>query len=419
MPSLRSLALLIPALLSTASALPANCKRARALANGKAIYILTNEAENAVVAVPIGPNGQLLAEGTTSTKTGGAGGAGIDGAANAPAAPDSLFSQGALTVAGKSLFAVNPGSNTVTMFSISGDTSTTLTMVGRPVPIQGEFPVTVAASAKHKLVCVGSTGAKSGISCANFDTITGLGEFDGLRDFELGQTTPPVGPTNTVSHAFFSDDESSLFVTVKGDPAVQGKRGFFSVFPVETDCSAAGADMPATLARTDTRSSPLGTLVMFGSAPVPGSRNGDVFVTDASFGAAIVRVDKQTDRAATVGNQDIAGQKATCWVAISPFTRTAFVTDVAVNRLIEMSVGDAGVLGEVNLATSNSDPGLLDIRAAGTFVYALSPGNGTTGAAISVVDVSGGRGRGKAVQHFEGLAQLGAGKNSMGMAILP
>lgn len=64
---------------------------------GKAIYFLTNDAENAVVAVPIGANG-MLSKGTV-TKTGGAGSISVD-AKGKPATPDALVAQSSLTVVG-------------------------------------------------------------------------------------------------------------------------------------------------------------------------------------------------------------------------------------------------------------------------------------------------------------------------------
>jgi hypothetical protein len=65
---------------------------------GKAVYFLTNGAENAVVALPIGKDG-MLAKGTV-TKTGGAGSAAINGATKQPALPDALVGQSSLTVVG-------------------------------------------------------------------------------------------------------------------------------------------------------------------------------------------------------------------------------------------------------------------------------------------------------------------------------
>lgn len=374
-------------------------------ATGKAIYFITNEAENAIVALPIGKNG-MVSKGST-TKTGGKGSISINGAKMMPADTDALVSQSALTVAGSHIFAVNAGSNTITMFAINPADATCLTMVGQPVAVPGEFPNTVAASMKNKLVCVGTSGAKAGISCASFSGQTGIGAMDALRPFALNQTTPPVGPTNTVSHTFFSSDETRLFTTVKGDPPAN-KTGFLSVFPIQ---QAMGG--MSKLSMTETRSSPNGTLVLFGSAPIA-NRPNSIFVTDASFGAAVLSVDNMS-KATVAGKQAIQGQAATCWSTISPLTNTAFVTDVAVNRVVEMSIDDAKIVSTLDLS-ANGDMGLIDLRAAGGFVYALAPGNGSMPAAVTVLDVSGGKGTMKQAQHFK-LSGI-AGNTAMGMAVL-
>ena len=79
-------------LLSTVFARPA-------CSNGKAVYLITNDEVNAVVALPISKNG-LLGAGTR-LPTGGAGSNSISGATDGPAAPDALVSQSAITVAGQ------------------------------------------------------------------------------------------------------------------------------------------------------------------------------------------------------------------------------------------------------------------------------------------------------------------------------
>jgi DNA-binding beta-propeller fold protein YncE len=158
--------------------------------------------------------------------------------------------------------------------------------------------------------------------------------------------------------------------------------------------------------------------VLFGSSTIPGSD--DLFVADASFGGAVLTKSRSingtspaADAAFMVkGKGVVDGQKATCWVAISPATKTAFVTDVSVNRLVEMSVKDASIKRILDLS-ANGDPGLIDLRAAGNFVYALSPGNGTAPAAVTVVDAV----AGKQVQHFQ-LLGFKVGKNMQGMAML-
>ena len=78
-----------------ASCAPLDC-RAAAI-TGKALYLITNEDQNAIVSLPINPDGSL-GQGT-STSTGGAGSVAVD-AAGDPATPDALLSQSALKVAG-------------------------------------------------------------------------------------------------------------------------------------------------------------------------------------------------------------------------------------------------------------------------------------------------------------------------------
>jgi hypothetical protein len=293
------------------------------------------------------------------------------------------------------------------MFSISAKDPTKLTALGQSASVPGDFPVTVAASAKNNLVCVGTTGAKSGVSCTSFSS-QGLGKMDALRPFGLGQTTPPVGPFNTVSQVFFSSDESVLFTAVKGNPPANN-TGFISAFPVNAKSPCGGAI--TTLSTTETRSSPAGTAVLFGSAAIPGSTS--LFVTDASFGAAVLAVDS-SDKTTLTGKGVIADQSATCWVAISDVTGNAYVTDIAVNHIVEMSTKDASIISSTDLS-ANGGTGLTDIASGGNFLYALSAGDGKAKATVTVLDVSGGKV--KQVQYFD-VSSTGAGKNSQGMTLL-
>ncbi|KAI1451723.1 hypothetical protein F4805DRAFT_450351 [Annulohypoxylon moriforme] len=377
-------------------------------ATGKAVYIITNDQANAIVALPIQADGTLGAG--TVTPSGGNGLAAIDGATNQPAGPDSLASQSALTVAGNHIFAVNPGSNSLSMLSISKQDPTKLTLVGKPAALPGQFPNTVAASMKNKLACVGATGMTAGITCAPF-TSKGLGAMDTLRSIDLGQSTPPVGPTNTVSHAFFSEDENTLYTTVKGDPTVN-KTGFLSSLSIQKAGGCGGVSMTAA-ATKDERTSPNGTAVLFGSQVIPGTNN--IFATDASFGAAILAVDPKSGQASIAAKQVVADQSATCWSAFSKSTGSVFVTDVGKARVLEMSAKDASIINTVDLS-AGGDPGFIDLKASGDFLYVLSPGNGTTGASINVLDLSGGQGKAKSIQRFALDGQ--AGKSAQGVAIL-
>ena len=75
-------------------------------ADAKAIYFMTNQATNSIVAIPVGSDGIL--SGGTSIGTGGAGSNLIDTMTNGPAAPDALASQGSVKVSGNASPARSP-----------------------------------------------------------------------------------------------------------------------------------------------------------------------------------------------------------------------------------------------------------------------------------------------------------------------
>jgi len=295
------------------------------------------------------------------------------------------------------LFAVNAGDNTLSMFVIDTTDPTKLTMVGKPGVTGGDFPTSVAASAKLKTVCVAHTGFVAGVTCTSFDPTKGLGSFDYIRPFNLRQSNPPTGPLNGIGDTLFTEDSRSLITLVKGDPTVNN-TGFVSIFPVSDD---------GCVSTQGTQSSPAGTAVLFGTALIPGTTN--VLATDASFGSAILNLQTLT---APVAVTKLADQKATCWAAVSQLTRTGFVTDVGVNHLVEVDLVSGAVVKELN--STNGNPGMIDLETAGPGIFALSPGNGSTPAAVTVFDISGGRGSAKEVQNF---AVAGADKNAQGMAL--
>jgi hypothetical protein len=285
------------------------------------------------------------------------------------------------------------------MFSISATDPTQLTMIGAPGATGGDFPTSVAVSSSLKTACVGHTGANAGISCAKFDPTTGLGAFDALRPFNLGQTNPPTGPTNGIGDTFFNEDSSTLITTVKGNPAVNN-TGFVSSFPVAN----------GTVSIQDTQISPAGTAVLFGTALIPGSSN--VLATDASFGAAVLSLNNLSTPLATT---KIVDQKATCWAAVSTLTGSGFVTDVAANHLVEVDLVSGTIVTEFN--STNGNPGMIDLQTLGSKIFALSPGNETIPPAVTVFDISGGQGSVKEVQNFA-VADLGVDKNAQGMALI-
>jgi hypothetical protein len=102
----------------------------------KAIYFMSNQDENSIIMLPVQADG-TLGEGSTIA-TGGKGGSLIDAMTNEPAQTDVLASQGAVRVLGDNLFAVNAGSNSLSMFAIDPQDPTNLAPVGQPAETGGD-----------------------------------------------------------------------------------------------------------------------------------------------------------------------------------------------------------------------------------------------------------------------------------------
>lgn len=362
----------------------------------KAVYFLTNDVANAVVALKVNSDG-TLSDGSI-IPTGGAGGTGV-GADGQPAIPDPLFSQGALATSGNLLAAVNAGSNTLSLFSIDPRNPTQLKMVGEPVDTLGDFPVTVALSAPLSLACVANSGARAGVACFRI-TKRGLAPADGpLRTLDINQTTPPAGPAGTVSQAFFNNDKTALLVMVKGNPAANA-TGFMAVYPVwDGKVSVHGS-----------QSSPNGTALLFGSVQVPGTSH--ILATDPSFGAALIDVGRR-GTGTTLALTNIPGQMATCWATFSRAANAVFVTDGAVNNLVGINPANGQIQSTTVL--DNGNGGMLDLEAAGDFVYALAPSNQT---AVTVFGVGKGDRGVVQVQNFRP-GGLKAPLRVQGMAVWP
>lgn len=300
------------------------------------------------------------------------------------------------------LVAVNPGSNTVSLFTISRADPTVLRLVGKPVSTFGEFPVSVALSIKKKLACVANTGAIAGLACYRTSAKTGLTPLSEklLTTFDIGQSTPATGPFNSVSQTLFNADASALITILKGIPKTKN-TGFVSVLPIQNDYPV----IP------DVRSSPNGTVVLFGSVIIPSSRSStELFATDAAFGTTTLSLSPSL-KFSSFTKTTIPGQIATCWATFSPLTRTAFVTDVATNRLVEIDPSTGTTLQITTLP--NKNPGMIDLVTAGRFLYALSPASPGRQGAVVVVEV--GSGAPRMVQNFESKV---AGSAAQGMAIL-
>ncbi|KAK2749738.1 hypothetical protein FQN55_002974 [Onygenales sp. PD_40] len=341
----------------------------------KAVYFTSNNKRNSVVALKVNEDG-TLSEGSVAL-TEGHGGQAIN-ANGEPNGPDALTSQHALAVSEDILVSVNAGSSTLSLFKINKENPTELTLIGTPVHTLGDFPNTVAVSAKLSLACVANTGARAGIACFKI-TKKGLHSVDNhLRPFELEQSTPPSTTKRSFSDIIFSEDQSALLAFVKGDMATN-RTALLAVYPIGSGHVSKHGIM------TDLEN----VSNVFGVVQIPGTHN--ILATDPSRGAALIKVGKD-GKGETLKSIDIEGQMATCWAAYSPASNTVFVTDGAVNRLVDIDA-DGNIITKTPLENGNG--AMFDMVAAGDFVYALSPGNRT---AMAVVHVGGGEVR--QVQNF-------------------
>jgi hypothetical protein len=278
------------------------------------------------------------------------------------------------------------------MFRIHDNDPTRLTLLGNPVSSGGDFPMSIAASRRHQLVCVANSGAKAGIACARYSE-RGLENVDTLRPFALNQTTPPMGPPNTVSQTFFNDDESALIATVKGVP-MTANHGFVSTFPADN----------GRVSQTGFKSTPAGMTLEFGAVPIPGSNH--IVISDPSIGAATVSLDASTGNTAVVSLATVAGQKATCWAIFAPSTGTVFLGDGGINNLVEIDPRSGAQLRTFN--STNGNTGNFDMGVRGRYLYSLSAKTGS----VAVFDVN--EKMIKDVQNFKPAAET---VNAVGVAV--
>lgn len=290
---------------------------------------------------------------------------------------------------------MNAGSDSISIFSIDPCYPTNITLVGDPVQLAGNFPVTIAVSEELALLCVGTVGNANGIECFKKSENAHLTpDGYGLRSFGIDTPTPPTMTTDGVSDLFFSQDNKRLYAPVKGDGL--GDDGWISVFPV----------VNGSVATKDIRTTPSGIEFLFGGFQVPNSDN-TIFLSDSSFGAVVLKFDDKGN--ATLVGKGVASPAVTalCWAQYSNVSQSAWVTSPVSNSLLAYDVDTAAVIGQTNITNPNG--GLGDFVVPGKYLYGLATGasNGTV-AGIAVVDISKGPTSPETVQFFS----IGHGVNN-------
>ena len=300
-----------------------------------------NTSGNQVVAYHRAADGTLSF--AASYDTGGLGGQ-LTGSVT-----DHLASQGSLTYdpGHALLYAVNAGSNTITVFVASGDRLFRQQIISSG----GRFPVSVAVHGS--LVYV--------LNALNGGSVRGYRVFDG-RLFPLRGSkrrlhlNPAASPqfVNTPGQVAFSPDGSQLIVTTKANG---------------NDVDVFGVRPGGTLTASPVVNAEAGTVpfaVTFDPA-------GNLAVTEAGPGA-LATFTLNSDGTITPIDAVNTGQSATCWVT-SDGTRL-FTSNTGSSDLSRFTSGADGHL--TLLGQTATDPGTVDASVApgGHFLYAQTGGNG-------------------------------------------
>jgi len=295
-----------------------------------AAYFITNEPDgNFVVAAQLNSDGSMVFDRAVSTS--GVGAHGV----TSPNGPDALFSQGAVKASstGNVLAAINPGSATVSLFSINPQNPVDIQPIGQPVSTEGEFPMSLAFNKNGTQACVLNGGAVNGVNCYKVDAKLGLVAMPNtLRTIGVNQTTPANGPAGSVSHVIFSEDGSKLIASVKGTPPTPG---FFATWDVAADGS-----LSQDFAKVEP---PKGGLLPFGMTVIPGMNA--LLAADAGLGFDVV--DLSTVKAGSNSSSlessknsatSVGGQKAVCWATFSQGTGNFYLTDIGTSLVTEVNI---------------------------------------------------------------------------------
>jgi 6-phosphogluconolactonase len=322
------------------------------------VYVMSNDIHaNAVAVLHRSFFGGLSMIGLANT-----GGTGVGVGTTAPP-PDPLGAQNELLRSpdGRLLFAVNAGSNQVSVFRINGGH---LSLV-EVVPSGGIYPVSLALH-DGRLYVLNSGGA-SNISVFGVSREGALIPERGATrlvgtDIPLAGNQPDVG--KTPAEVQFSSDGKWLVVSVKGGTDI----GFIETF---------AADRQGNLA-TDPVISPANDPAPFGFAF---DDRGHLLVAEAG-GSAVSSYDiGPSGNLEPISSSVKNGQVATCWLAAG--RRYAFTANAGSDSLSAYRIDDRGELSLVQkygVATKLSKghaPTDTKLSTDGHSLFVLSPGTGS------------------------------------------
>ncbi len=307
-----------------------------------AVFVLTNDvAHNSVITYNRAPDGSLTRTGTVGT---GGSGAIVDGAV-----VDPLASQGALTLdrPHRLLFAVNGGSDTVTVFGVDGSSLTRRQVL----PTHGDLPVSVSVVGDLAYVL----NARGGGSITGYRIGAG-------RVVPLSGSTRSLGLTPNGKPEFLQSP-SQVAITPDQRAVVVATKTHGTLLSYPLDHSGRPATVPVTTAS--------------GAVPFALSfdRSGHLLVVDATGLASSYRVagDGRLTELSSVGP---TGQAAACWSVV---VRGTLYAANAGSNSISAFTDRHGRLRLSDATAAHTDDGPIDLAASrdGRYVFQLSGADGT------------------------------------------
>ena len=306
------------------------------------VFVQTdNTSGNAIAVYDRNPDGTLSAAGTYPT--GGKGGV-LSGSV-----VDHLGSQGSLTYDRDSglLYAVNAGSNTVTVFSVAGDR-----LIKRQIISSGgTFPVSVAVHGNLVYVL----NARDGGSVQGFLRVGSILVKVPAWHRDLG-LDPSLTPefTSTPGDVAFTPDGSRLVVTTKGNGSD------IDVFNI--------APSGGLSAKPVVTSDPAGPFAVSFDA------GGHLVVAESGQNNSVATFTMRRDGTLTLDGRETTGGAATCW--ITPDGSRFYASNAGSGTL--SGFGDDGNGALRPLGTTTTDAGTVDATTSpdGRYLYVQTGGAG-------------------------------------------
>jgi 6-phosphogluconolactonase len=298
-----------------------------------AVFVMTNQAVNAVAAFDRAPDGTLSPAGTFPT-----GGSGDPVAQPGDPPTDPLASQGALILSedNRFLFAVNAGSDEVSVLAVG---KSGLTLVDQ-VASGGDRPISLTLH--ENLLYVLNEGGTPNIT--GF-TVSDEGELTPLA----GSTRPLAGGSAAdPAEVRFNPDGTLLVVTEKDTNVI--------------DAYTVGANGLAS----GPVANPSNGVTPFG---FEFDNSGHIVVSEAFGGApnaaAVSSYNASPGGALSVVSGSVPnGQTASCWVVITNSGRYAYVSNTGSGTISSYRVGANGALTLLNPVAANTGAGSAPIDMA-------------------------------------------------------